>query len=609
MEDNFNEYQENYKQQEKNKQKSLLKRLFKFAGGYKYLSILGMILSGISSALLLFPILFIWWGLFEVFSMYPNITMTGEIMRYAWLAVGTAIFAMLIYFLALLCTHLAAFRIARNIRYKSITHLMNLPLGYFNESGSGRIKRIIDGAASSTEDYLAHKLPDIVGVFVTPIVVLILLFVFDWKLGLISIISTVLTIATMFAMFGKYQSDMLKEYQTKLEDMNNEAIEYVRGIPVVKAFGQSIFSFKKFHKSIIDYKEFVTSYTYSMRKFMVLAQSLANITPIILALAGILLIVGQSDTKYFLLNFLFYVLFTPICATMVMRIMFASQNSMLAEDAVSRVEELLNEKPLEVKKELEFPSSFDIEFNNVSFKYPSAQNNSVNNINLHMKQGSKIALVGPSGAGKSTIAMLIARFWDTSSGSVKIGGIDVRDIKESELMNNISFVFQNTNLYKESILDNVREGKPDATIEEVMQALKFARCEDIIEKLPNGINTVIGTKGVFLSGGQAQRIAIARSILKDSPIILLDEATAFTDPENEHEIQLAFKELAKGKTVLMIAHRLSSIQNVDKIYLVENGCIKEQGTHKELLKENGEYNSMWNEYQKAFIWKEQRGTL
>ncbi len=368
---------------------------------------------------------------------------------------------------------------------------------------------------------------------------------------------------------------MMKKYQTKLENMNNEATEYIRGIPVVKAFGQSVFSFKKFHKSIIDYKEFVIEYTYSMRKFMVLALSFANITPIVLSFAGILLIVAQSEPKYFLLNFLFYVLFTPICTTMVIKIMFTSQNTMLADDAINRVEKLLNEKPLQSKKELEFPSSFDIKFESVSFKYPNAQNNAIDNINLNIKQGSTIALVGPSGGGKSTIAMLIARFADTSSGSIKIGGIDVRDIKESELMKNISFVFQNTNLYKESILDNIREGNPNATVEEVTQALKLARCEDIITKLPDGINTVVGTKGIFLSGGQAQRIAIARAILKDAPIILLDEATAFTDPENEHEIQLAFKELAKGKTVLMIAHRLSSTQNADNIYLVKNGNIVE----------------------------------
>ena len=586
------------------KKKSLISRLFVFAGAYKYLTILGMIFSSVSSALLLVPILFIWQGLSLVFNMYPNITMTNSLVKYAWLSVGTTILAVLIYFFALACTHLSAFRVARNMRYKSITHLMNLPLGYFNASGSGRTRRIIDGAASATETYLAHQLPDLVGAFTTPIVVLVLLFVFDWKIGLISLVPTILTIITIFAMFGKSRLDMMKKYQTKLENMNNEAIEYIRGIPVVKAFGQSIFSFKKFHKSIIDYKEFVIVYTYSMRKFMVLAQSFTSITPIVLAFIGILLIVAQTDPKYFLLNFLFYVLFTPICTTMVMKIMFTSQNTMLAEDALNRVEELLNEKPLQSKKELEFPSSFDIQFNNVSFKYPNAQNNAIDNINLNIKQGSTIALVGPSGGGKSTIAMLIARFADTSSGSIKIGGVDVRDIKESELMKNISFVFQNTNLYKESILDNVREGNPQVTVEEVMRVLKIARCEDIIEKLPDGINTVVGTKGTFLSGGQAQRIAIARAILKDAPIILLDEATAFTDPENEHEIQLAFKELAKGKTVLMIAHRLSSTQNASNIYLVQNGNIIEQGTHKELLKEKGEYNSMWNEYQKAFIWKE-----
>lgn len=585
-----------------NKKPSLLNRLFAFAGSYKYFTILGMVLSGISALVGLLPICFIWIGAKEIFAVYPNITMSESIVTNAWLTVISAVGAMLIYFFALMCTHIAAFRIAKNMRFQSISHLMKLPLGYFNETGSGKIRRVINESAAATETFLAHQLPDLVGAFVTPVGVLILLFVFDWRLGLISLIPTVLGFLSMNLMTGKDLAGRLKEYQTALENMNNEAVEYIRGVPVVKTFNQSIFSFEKFHKAIMDYKEYVLGYTYNLRKPMVMFQTFINSTPIFLVLSSILLISGASDMKNFLLNFLFYLFFTPICATMMNKIMWTSQNTMLAEDAVNRVDELLHENPLEKAREPETPKDFDIELCDVSFKYPNSNENAVSHVSLKIKQGQTVALVGPSGGGKSTLAALMARFWDVEKGCVKIGGVDVRNIEESQLMKNISFVFQNTNLYKASILDNVREGNPAAGIQEVERALKAARCEDIIKKLPQGIHTVVGTKGIYLSGGEAQRIALARAILKDAPIILLDEATAFTDPENEHQIQLAFEKLTKGKTVLMIAHRLSTVQNADCLYVVENGQIKEQGSHPELLKLNDA--DMWHEYQSAFMWKE-----
>ncbi len=432
---------------------------------------------------------------------------------------------------------------------------------------------------------------------------LILFFVVDWKLGLISLLPVLLSFISLFAMIGKGK-ERLKEYQGSLEDMNNEAIEYIRGIPVVKTFNQSIYSFDKFYKSIMNYKENVLEYTYRLRMPMTMFQSLLNSIPIFLVLGGIFLINGAMDKTQFLINFMFYLFITPICNTMMRKVMWTSQDSLVAEDALDRVDELLAEKTLTYMKNNEKVNKYDIEIEDVFFKYPNAKNYAVDGVSMKIEENSTVALVGASGSGKSTMATLIARFWDAEKGSIKIGGVSVKDIPESELMKNVSFVFQNTNLYKMSILDNVREGRPDATVEEVMDALEAAQCMEIVDKLPNGIDTVVGEKGVYLSGGEGQRIALARGILKDAPIVLLDEATAFTDPENEHKIQLAFEKLTKNKTVLMIAHRLSTVQNADRIYLLENGKLVESGSHKSLVEDNGKYSSMWKEYQSAFVWKD-----
>ncbi len=587
------------------KQKPLLSQLFYYAGSYKYYTLLGLILSGISVVLTLLPILFIWQGVQEVFATYPNVQFTGSIAANAWLAVLCAVSGIFIYVVALLFTHLAAFRIAKNIRYTALSHLMKLPLGYFNKSGSGKIRRIINDSATSTETFLAHQLPDLVGAFVTPVFVLIILFAFDWRLGLISLLPIALGFGLLSAMMGKSFGNMA-QYQNALEDMNNEATEYVRGIPVVKTFNQSIFSFERFHKTILNYKKYVSAYAYDYRPKMTVFQTFLVSTPAFLTIGAIFLISGTMNTKEFFLHFLFYLFFTPICSIMLNRIMFTSQNLLMARDALTRVDALLAEKPLEQAEHAQSINHFDIEMENVDFSYPNTERKALTAISLHIKEGSTVALVGPSGGGKSTLATLIARFWDVEKGSVKIGGIDVRNTSEEELMKHISFVFQNTNLYKASILDNLKEGKPDATLEEIQAALKAAKCEDIIEKLPQGLDTIYGTQGVYLSGGEAQRIALARAILKDTPIVLLDEATAFTDPENEYHIQLAFEELTKGKTVLMIAHRLSTVKHVDCIYVVDKGTIVEQGTHEQLLENNGLYSEMWAEYNKAFLWNIQR---
>ncbi len=587
------------------KQKPLLKRLYAFAGGYKHFTNLGMILSGVSAIMTLLPIIFIYRGVSEIISIYPNITLTDSIITNAWLAVSSAIGAMMVYTLALMCTHLAAYRIATNIRKTALNHVMTLPLGFFSNMGSGKLRRIINDSAGATETYLAHQLPDLVGAYTTPFAVLVVLFVFDWRLGLISLIPLVLAMISMMSGMGKDQPERLKQYQTALENMNNEATEYVRGVPVVKTFNQSVFSFERFHNVITEYKGYVSEYAYRMRMPMTMFQVFLASTPIFLVLSSIFMISGQGDMTDFFLSFFFYLIFTPIASLMMMKIMWVMQHSMLASDAADRIESLLNEKPLIKSSTPKSPKTADIEMKDISFTYPNTDKKAVDNVSISIKQGQTVAFVGPSGGGKTTLATLIPRFWDVESGTVSIGGIDVKDIENAELMNNISFVFQNTNLYKASILDNLREGKPDATIDEVNRALKAARCEDILAKLPNGLETVYGTKGVYLSGGEAQRIALARAILRDAPIILLDEATAFADPENEHQIQLAFNELTKGKTVLMIAHRLSTIKNADLIYVIADGKVAEQGTHNELVATNGLYSQMWTEYNKAFIWNEE----
>ena len=490
-----------------------------------------------------------------------------------------------------------------------MSHLMKLPLGYFNETGSGKLRRVISDSATLTETYLAHQLPDIVGAFVTPIAVLILIFVFDWRFGLISLISLVLATLSQFMMMGKGYAERVETFQTALEKINNESVEYVKGIPVVKTFGQTIFSFKKFHNTIKEVEKCAIQYTYFYRTPMTLFQTFLGSTTVFLTLGAILLFMTGSNLEALMLDYLFYILFTPIYTVMMMKIMWTSQHSMIAEDALQRIEKLLNECPLPQSSNKTDLDNFNISLKNVCFRYPNAKKNALTNITLNIKEGETIALVGASGGGKSTLATVIARFWDVNAGTVKIGGKAIADISDEILMKNISFVFQNENLYKTSILDNVKEGNPEATEETVIRALKAARCENIINKLPQGINTIVGGDGIFLSGGEAQRIAIARAIVKDAPIVLLDEATAFTDPENEHEIQLALTELTKGKTVVMIAHRLSTIKNVDCIYYLENGEIKEYGTHKELLCLEKKYCAMWKEYQTAFSWKDSEVTV
>ncbi len=588
---------------EKNKEKkpSLIQSLLSHGGKHGKLTYVGMVLSGISAVVVLFTIVYVWQTVKQALLAYPNIN-ASELVPNAIVALAFAIGGALIYIAGLMCTHLSAFRIARNLRTKGMTHLMKLPLGYFDNAGSGKLRRTLSENIGATESFLAHQLPDMIGAYVTPVAVIVMLFVFDWRLGLLSFAGIIICFLPYALMMGN-SKDNMEKYTHALDLMNNEAVEYVRGIPVIKTFGSSIFSFKKFHHTIIEYKKRVAMMTKGYRVPMIFFQTLLASLSFIMIYSGMFLLPKATNTLELLIDLLFYILFLPTCNTMIMKVMWMSEATGQAELAYKAVNEILHAHELVYPNETKIPKRFDIEAKDVDFQYPNSNKNAVEEVSFTAKQGQTIAFVGESGGGKSTIVSLIARFFDVTAGSIQIGGVDVREISEETLMQNISFVFQNTKLYKGTLLENVREGKPDATVDQVLQALKQARCEDIIQKMPKGLDTMVGTGGVFLSGGEAQRIAIARAILKDAPIVLLDEATAFTDPENEHEIQLALASLAKNKTVILIAHRLSTVENADCIHVISGGHIIESGTHDQLVTMGGEYADMYQEYNHAFNWK------
>lgn len=579
-------------------------RLLNYSGNYKYLTIVGMFLSALSAICLLVPFVYIWNVVNALLAVAPDFTKAQNLDVYAINAFTFAVLGIILNFFGLMGTHLSAFKNEKNMKDAAIKHLLKLPLGYFSNHTIGGLRKIIDYSTAKTEIFLAHQLFDLTGAIVTPIVFLILLFSFDWRLGLICLIPIILCFVFMYPMFSKESRNSMEKYEKYLEEMNGEAVEYVRGIPVTKAFQQSIYSFKNFINAIKNYGKFSAEYSMSTHIPMTAFTVSINGFFALLIPAGILLAGSVVDVKFFA-NFMFYIIFTPICAVMMMKIMTVSQDWMLASCALDSIEAILNENPLVDPINPQKPKNHSIKFEGVYFDYENADGDEhiLNDVNLKINENETVALVGPSGGGKTTIASLIPRFWDVNQGSIKVGDVDVRSISTKELMKNISFVFQNTTLFKDSIYNNVAIGRKGASRDDVKKALSLTQCDDIIDELPDGINTVIGSEGTYLSGGQQQRIALARAVLKDAPIIILDEATALADPENEYLIQKAISEITKDKTVIMIAHRLSSVKNVDKIYVVENGRIVEEGNHHTLIDGGGIYSRMWDEFNQSIQWK------
>ena len=583
------------------KKQSNLSRLLSYAGGYRSFTYASWILSAVSALIALVPFWYIWKIIKEVLEVSPNFSEAENIVSNGIWAVVFAFLSFLVYTGGLMCSHVAAFRIATNMRIDLAEHIAKLPLGFVDSFGSGRLRKIVNDSTGAAETYLAHRLPDKYAAIATPLGLLAMLLVFDWRLGILSLVPVFIAFSIMSAMTGKRMAEKMKQYNNALENMSNEAVEYVRGIPVVKTFGQSVFSFKKFKGTIDEYAKWVIAYTKDMRVPMMIYTAAANGVFAFL-IAGALWFSANGVTNEFLLNLIFYIIITPVISLTLTRIMFMSEDGMIVSDALSRVDGVLSAAFMPESEKIEYPKDSSVTLSDVHFSY-DGKKEVIRGVSMNIGAGQTVAFVGPSGGGKSTLASLIARFFDVKGGSIKIGGSDIRNIPKEKLMESVSFVFQDSKLIKATVSENVKMGKPDASDLEIAEALKIARCDDIIEKLPNGINTVIGTKGVYLSGGEQQRLTIARAVLKNAPVLILDEATAYADPDNEVKVQAAFSELSKGKTVIMIAHRLSTVQNADCIYVISDGKIVESGTHNELMKKNGLYAKMQNDYQSSVKWK------
>lgn len=584
------------------KKQSNLSRLLDYAGTYRILTYLSWVLAAAGALLALAPFGYIWRILREVIEVAPQYENAVHVTQYGWMAVAFAVVAVLTYIAGLMCSHLAAFRIATNLRLAMVKHIATLPLGAIEQFGSGKLRRTISETAGSAETYLAHQLPDQAKAMATIAGLLTLLLAFDWRLGLLSLVPVALAFAVMTSMTGKKMQEQMTQYQNALADMSGEAVEYVRGIPVVKTFGQTVFSFKKFKGTIDNYERWVIAYTKQLRWPMIF-YTLAVNSVFVFLIAGAFLFASGGTDGGALLNLLFYIIITPVISLTLTKLMFMSENGMIVQDAITRIDRVLESPSLSCSNAPKHPKDSSVALDHVTFSYDGVKN-ALEDISLSIGAGQTVAFVGPSGGGKSTLAALIARFFDPQSGKISIGGVNVKDIDKSELMDTVSFVFQNSRLIKGSILDNVRMGKPNATDGEVLAALSAAQCMDIIEKFPDGVHTVIGSQGVYLSGGETQRLAIARAMLKNAPVLILDEATAFADPDNETKVQAAFNALAKGRTVIMIAHRLSTVVNADRIYVLKEGRLAESGSFAELSGQaDSLFGTMWRDYQQSVQWK------
>lgn len=584
------------------KKKSDLSVLMGYAGKHRVLTYLSWVLAGISAVIALVPFWYLWRIIREVLDVSPDFSQAVHISEWGWAAMGFSALAFLVYIAALLCSHLAAFRVATNLRIAMTRHIAGLPLGFAENFGTGKLRKIINECSGATETYLAHMLPDTVTAYITPVALLVLMMVFDWRLGLLSLVPAVLAFVIMMVfMTGKSLQKSMTEYQDALNDMSNEAVEYVRGIPVVKTFGQTVFSFRKFKGAIDRYGEWTIRYTNQLRLPMMFLTTAVNAVFAMLIAAAIWF-TADGVTNEFLLNLMFYIIITPLLTVTLTKIMFNSENKMVVSDAISRIDSVMSMEPLSQGSAPVKPADHSVELRNVSYSYDGS-NKALDGISLKIVSGQTCAFVGPSGGGKTTLANIISRFFDADSGEVLIGGVNVRDFPKEQLMDTVSFVFQNSRLIKGTILENVRMARPEASDDEVLRALEAAQCGDILEKLPDGVNTVIGTGGIYLSGGEQQRVAIARVILKDSPVVILDEATAFADPDNEVRVQKAFAELLKGRTVIMIAHRLSTVINADRIFVLADGKIAESGSGAELSSGDGIFAKMWSDYRKSVDWK------
>jgi len=575
-----------------------MKLIRQYAGGHKHLITLGRILAGLSAAITLVPFYLLW----KIIAIAIEGTDLGRISGYAWGAVILTVSALLVYIFALLCTHIAAFRVQANMRSELMRKIIKLPLGIFDEDGTGKIRRIVSDSTAATETYIAHNLADKTVAAVTPVGLIILILAFDWKMGLICMIPAVIGFICMMSMMGKSMQEKMKEYQNALDTMSSEATEYVRGIPVVKTFGQTVHSFKRFKESIDGYGKWTTAYTLQLRMPMIGFMTCINAIFLAIVLGAFFLTRnGIADTT--ILNVMYYIIVTPLVTVTLTKIAYSGEAEMTLIDALKRVDYVLGLNVLPESDKNNLPEDNSITLNKVSYRYADATRDAVSDIDISIAPGEHVAFVGPSGSGKTTLAELMVRFFDVTSGEILLGGVNIKDIPSDKLMERVSFVFQDSKLLKTSILENVRIARPDATREEVIDALTKAQCTDIIDKLPEGIDTVIGEKGTYLSGGEQQRITIARAVLKNAPILILDEATAFADPDNETKVQAAFEELSRGKTLIMIAHRLSTVKSADRIFVLDDGKLKESGTHDELISRGGLYKKMFEEYGRSIEWK------